>query len=91
MKNPEIPIYPEYSSQGDLFQTYVRIKQDDIWYLLLVKTSGGPLEYFLRQVYLCILFTKIDTSLKSINGVDIFLVDDNQQSEEKRLFPDFTY
>lgn len=82
-------VYPKYTYENKVYRTYVRKLHEDKWYLFPVMVSNADLPYFLKQVYLCILFGIIDIELIDLNGNEIYKLDENQEEESHRLMPIF--
>lgn len=89
------PIYPDFqvlSNDGAItIKSTIRKNHDGKWFLwdVIERTSGMILEpvlkRFMMSCYLVILFGSVNEIVADSDGVPIFELDANQESEEERL------
>jgi len=82
------PIYPIYAENNGVYKTYIRKEENGIWYKMLVQCSDD-LPFFISACYNFILFGCVNIDIKNPDGTAVAIKDEDQRSEEERLFPDF--
>lgn len=94
-------IYPEIevirSGNTLKMRTTLRKKHRGKWYLwnferrAYVKEGegnlSGAISSFNRDIYLCMLFGKVDTKVRYSNGIKVYRLDEDQQDEKTRVKP----
>lgn len=97
------PIYPVIRSERKEnkleLQTFLRKKHRGKWYLWeFVRNAyvlNGVTDYssaissFNRDIYLAMLFGKVDTKAAYMDGTKVFKLDEDQQDEKVRMKPIF--
>jgi hypothetical protein len=82
----------EFDNDNKKISTYIRKCHEGVYYLWYIglNSIGDPsflLSRFHYDVYMTILYGKVDLNLTDIHGQPVFVVDPDQTPEEKRLCP----
>lgn len=85
-------VFPDFarseSTSGSIVYTRVRKKHRGKWYLVLIIVGGdgdSSMKRLFKEVYLFMLFGKIQSELKTIQGIRLYEKDEIQISEEERM------
>lgn len=92
----KIPTYPQIQLRNNFIETRVRVYHEGQWYSTIVREAHHDffqseeemsefLSRFNHNIYIMIMFGKVDLNIQNASGSKVFELDPDQRSEQTRM------